>query len=606
MQKNNIKSSTQLNLEQNSEPYSNSLTKFFIIIIAEQKWKFIFLTIAMFAWTIQEAIYPLFFKLIIEQVTSFTGPQSQIFNDALPVLLGFIGLWLLVEIGFRTHDFLAAFTYPNFKNSIREKMFSYAMLHSHNYFAENFAGTISSKITRMADAMERMMEQIISLFIPLILAFIVSAGLLYSAKPIFGIGLIVWFSLHMFITLYFTRNAEKLSEDASSTNTKLNGKIVDAFSNIINIRVFSRFNFEQKNLTEYQIEVKNKTKALMFYNAKMRALLGFASNLFQFGMVVGGVYAFSQSYISLGDFVLILSIVPLFGLAWYLGFNVIEFFGHVGTCREALSLITKPHDVVDKPNSAELIVTKGEIFFDNVTFNYIAQKNIFSDRSIKIIAGQKVGLVGFSGSGKSTFVNLILRYFDVNSGCILIDNIDIKTVTQASLRQNIAIIPQDTSLFHRSLMENIRYGNPQATDEQVMRAAKQAQCHDFIMQTPENYNALVGERGVKLSGGQRQRIAIARAILKDAPILILDEATSALDSITEQAIQKTMLGLMQNKTTIVVAHRLSTLLNMDRILVFDDGKIIEDGSHQQLLQAQGHYAKLWQMQANGFLDEKTL
>ncbi len=258
---------------------------------------------------------------------------------------------------------------------------------------------------------------------------------------------------------------------------------------------------------------------------------------------------------------------------------------------------------MDAPGAIPLKIAKGEIAFENVTFNYIPEHNIFEDKNLKISAGSKVGLVGFSGSGKTTFANLILRYFDVESGMITIDGQDISKVTQESLRAQIAMIPQDTSLFHRSLLENIRYGRLDAPDHEVIDAAKKAHCDEFIDILPEQYHTTAGERGVKLSGGQRQRIAIARAILKNAPILILDEATSALDSVTEKKIQDGLKHLMDRRTCIVIAHRLSTLCGMDRILVFKEGKIIEDGSHKELIKANGHYAHMWKMQAGGFLPD---
>ena len=238
-----------------------------------------------------------------------------------------------------------------------------------------------------------------------------------------------------------------------------------------------------------------------------------------------------------------------------------------------------------------------------MTFHYDEGAHLFNNKNVIIQSGQKVGLVGLSGSGKSTFVNLILLLFDVESGKIVIDGQNIRKVTQESLRENIAMIPQDVSLFHRTLMENIRYGRTDATDEEVIDASKKAHCHEFISQLKEGYESLVGERGIKLSGGQRQRIAIARALLKNAPILILDEATSALDSLTEKLIQDSLHALMQGRTTIVIAHRLSTLSEMDRILVFDKGQIVEDGSHDDLLKAKGHYSRMWAMQAGGFLPD---
>jgi ATP-binding cassette subfamily B protein len=294
----------------------------------------------------------------------------------------------------------------------------------------------------------------------------------------------------------------------------------------------------------------------------------------------------------------------LLGWMWFLSFQMTMFAREIGTIENALSLIKRNHDVIDKQNATLLSVSKGTIEFQNVCFAYLDNLNVFKHLSITIPVGQKVGLVGFSGSGKSTFVNLILRFYDIQSGVIKIDDQNIAAVTQDSLRSQIAMIPQDPALFHRTLLENIRYGRLNASDDETIAASKLAHCHEFIEQLDEGYASLVGERGIKLSGGQRQRIAIARAILKNAPILILDEATSSLDSVTEKLIQDSLHTLMKSKTTIVVAHRLSTLADMDRILVFDKGQIIEDGTIESLLKANGHFAMLWNMQTDGYLPDK--
>jgi len=287
--------------------------------------------------------------------------------------------------------------------------------------------------------------------------------------------------------------------------------------------------------------------------------------------------------------------------------SFLEFFEYIGNIADGVSIFIQPHEIVDKPEAPDMQVDQGEIEFNDVDFTYPEGLQIFNKLNVTIQPFQKVGLVGFSGSGKSTFVNLILRLFETNHGSILIDGQNILKVTQDSLRENISLIPQDPMLFHRSLMENIRYGRLEASDEEVIEAAKKANAHDFILQTEKGYESLVGERGVKLSGGQRQRIAIARAILKDAHILILDEATSSLDSVTERKIQQGLDRLMRHKTVVVVAHRLSTISHMDRILVFDEGEIVEDGSHDELLEKEnGHYARLWHMQAGGFLPDKEI
>ena len=274
----------------------------------------------------------------------------------------------------------------------------------------------------------------------------------------------------------------------------------------------------------------------------------------------------------------------------------------VGTCNQALSIIKQPHEITDLPNALPLQVTKGEIIFNDVSFHYENNKPLFKHLAVKIKPGEKVGLVGYSGGGKSTFIKLILRLIDTKSGQILIDNQDIKAITKGSLRRQIGTIPQEPELFHRTIMENIKFARTKASDEEVIEAAKKARCHDFIMDLPEQYHSLVGERGVKLSGGQKQRIAIARAFLKNAPILILDEATSSLDSLTESEIHEALHQVMANKTTIVIAHRLSTLKDMDRILVFVNGEIIEDGELNTLLEnKESHFYKLWRMQAEGFI-----
>lgn len=288
-------------------------------------------------------------------------------------------------------------------------------------------------------------------------------------------------------------------------------------------------------------------------------------------------------------------------MLWMLGSDILHFSEITGNISQGLRIALAPKDILDKPNAKKLHVTQGRIVFDKVKFHYKNTEALFQNNSITIEPGQKVGLVGHSGGGKTTFTNLILRLYDVSDGRILIDGQDIRDVTQDSLHANIAMIPQDPSLFHRSLLENIQYGCVDASHKEIIAASKRAFAHDFITKLPEGYDALVGERGVKLSGGQRQRIAIARAVLKNAPILILDEATSQLDSITENQIQKSLWELMQGKTTIVIAHRLSTLLDMDRILVFDKGKIAEDGTHKELLKKNGLYKTLWDVQVGGFL-----
>ncbi|HUD02356.1 MAG TPA: ATP-binding cassette domain-containing protein, partial [Rhabdochlamydiaceae bacterium] len=291
-------------------------------------------------------------------------------------------------------------------------------------------------------------------------------------------------------------------------------------------------------------------------------------------------------------------------MMWFSGEAIPRFFQSIGIAKQALSVMYDPQDVLDSADATPLVIKHGEIIFEDVSFQY-GEKKLFNNKNIHIKGGEKVGLVGYSGAGKSTFVNLILRFYPIEKGRILIDGQDIAHMTLDSLRKQVALIPQDPLLFHRSLEENIRYGRVEASQEEVVNVAKLAHCDEFIKKCSDGYNSLVGERGTKLSGGERQRIAIARAMLAGSPILLLDEATSALDSVTERYIQDSLEKLMQNRTTIVIAHRLSTLAKMDRILVFDQGRVVEEGSHLDLLLKGGHYAHMWSMQAGGFLPENA-
>lgn len=582
---------------------AQSLGRFFWHFIKPQKVQFLWLALGMLGWAIQESVYPYFIKLILDSVSHFGQDKALIFSALSTTLIVWLSLWLLIEAGFRIWDFLSAKVFPRFQADIRQAVVDYTLSHSHQFFSDQFAGTIGSKISRMTDAMLNIITVSLGIFFPVVLAFCINIGILFQAKPLFAYIMAGWFGLHVLITYLFTKRCAQKSAVHSGAVTKLNGNIVDAFSNMANIRLFARKNYELRHLANFQKVEMQRHYELLHYNAIMKVFLGSASQLFVFVMVGFGIYAWQRDWISIGELALVLSSLNLIGLAWYMGQHLIKFYEDIGTCNEALSLLRKPHEIFDLPHARPLKITRGEIVFENVSFHYASYRNLFRDKTVTLEAGKKVGLVGFSGSGKTTFVNLILRLFDIESGRILIDGQDIKTVSQDSLRTQIALIPQDTSLFHRTLMENIRYGRLEATDAEVIAAAKRAHCHEFIEGMELGYNTLVGERGVKLSGGQRQRIAIARAMLKDAPILILDEATSSLDSITEQYIQEGLEYLMHQRTTIVIAHRLSTLSGMDRILVFKDGQIAEDGTHLSLLAANGHYAQLWHMQAGGFLPD---
>lgn len=382
------------------------------------------------------------------------------------------------------------------------------------------------------------------------------------------------------------------------------GHIVDIIGNIMSVRLFLGKKRELKLLDNTFSESVQAEQNIDWFFLKAHSLHGGLFIIFQSFCLWMLILGLNNQSITPGDFALVLTLnISITACLWGLSQDFREFTNLVGNVSKALQLTQSPIEIENKPNCKGIIIKKGEIVFDNVHFNYKNVEPIFENKFMTIFSGQKVGLVGYSGSGKTTFVNLILRLFEVTSGKILIDGQNINDVTQESLREVISIIPQDPHLFHRSIMENIRYGKMNASDEEVKEAAKLAHAHEFIVELQQGYDSLVGERGVKLSGGQRQRIAIARAVLKNAPILVLDEATSQLDSVAEEYIQERLHKLMEGKTVIVIAHRLSTLLHMDRILVFDKGKIVEDGNHEELLTINSMYKTLWNAQIGGFLPE---
>ena len=394
--------------------------------------------------------------------------------------------------------------------------------------------------------------------------------------------------------------------DNAEDKSELGGCIVDSIANMTSVRLFARRAHELAWIGARQGAEIRSNRRLISRTNQLRLFMDVAF-LTMFGsMAYLMLHAWQRHEISTGDVVYVFNMSwAVVVQMWYLGEAMTNLFREIGVAQQALSVVSAAPQICDTPRACALRVAAGRIVFENVSFHYRRGQSIFENKNLVIEPGQKVGLVGFSGSGKTTFAHLILRFYDVEAGRILIDGQDIAQVNQDSLRASIAMIPQDAALFHRTLMENIRYGRLDATDDEVIEASKHAHCHEFIDRLPEGYGSLVGERGTKLSGGQRQRIAIARAFLKNAPILVLDEATSALDSVTERHIQDGLHELMQGRTTLVIAHRLSTLSEMDRILVFDKGHVVEDGTHQQLLDRGGHYAKMWRMQAGGFLPEQS-
>jgi len=524
---------------------------------------------------------------------------------------GAIWLFVILNIGIvlfsRLSGALLVMLGPSLRRGIRRDLFAYLQLHSQNYFMSNFAGSLANRISEISMSVAFTVWTVLFDFWPLLISFTVSLILLFSINTELASLVGVWTAVYIVVSYALANRCREYAKQYAAARSLVSGKIVDSVTNIMNAKLFARIDYERAYLDGFlNLEVK-RARATFWYMEAIRWFQFIAAMILMLVVILYALKVWSEAGMSVGAFAMSASLsLLLIEKARGLSRRFLDFFEYLGNISDGVSVIVQSHEVVDEADAKILKVDTGVIRFDNIDFSYASGKPVFEKLNFEIKGGERVGLVGFSGSGKSTIVNLILRLFEPQTGSIIIDGQDIQTVSQESLRSKIAMIPQDPMLFHRTLMENIRYGRLEATDEEVIEAAKKAHAHEFILDTEKGYESLVGERGVKLSGGQRQRVALARAILRDAPILLLDEATSSLDSVTERYIQDSIDYLMRQKTVIVIAHRLSTLAHLDRILVFHKGELIEEGSHTELLTRDGHYNKLWSMQADGFLPEEEI
>ena len=543
-------------------------------------------------WAIDMSLRPSLIKVMLNKIPTIL--PSQAFDILLPQAILYIFLSIIIILTFRFYEWILLHFHPNLKKHIGVILMNRIMNHSLNFYQNHFSGSIANKINDVTNGIPNILDILIDQFFSHVLAFSIAIYTVWSIDLKFAIALILWIMIFLTVSIKLSGKAKVLACEAAEVHSTVIGNIVDILSNIVNVRLFGGKRLETNYLNEaYQHSVKAE-QVRDWYFMKMHTFQKSFFIIFQaicFWWLITGI---QNQTITHGDFALILILnISIVNCLNNLSRNIREFAQSFGKITQGLLIINSILEIQDKEDAKDIVITKGEIIFEKVQFYYNKSKPIFENKSVKIHSRQKLGLVGYSGSGKSTFVNLILRLFDVTQGQILIDNQDIRDISQESLRQAISIIPQDLSLFNRTLMENIRYGRMNSSDSEIIEAAKRAHIHEFISNLPNGYQTLVGERGIKLSGGERQRIAIARAILKNAPILILDEATSQLDSVTERKIQESLRSLMQEKTTIVIAHRLSTLLHMDRILVFNQGKIVQDGKHADLIIIEGLYKTLW-------------
>lgn len=561
------------------------------------------LVIVNLLWAIDLSLRPYIFKIILDRVDLVAS--QDILEQVLWPIIGYLFLSLFGSLNLRFYDYICLKMIPNLRADIQKELSYNVLGHSHSYFLNNFAGSLSGKISDVSSGVKEIILIFIDRFLSNGFALLIAAVAFATVNKLLMLILLVWTLFFVGFTLYCSRKIHYLSYTSSEHRTLVIGQIVDVLINHSVVRLFARRDYEKDLLAKNMGDSITSEQKLRWYMLFVSLVQGLS-----FIVMLSSCFAFlvwgrQHNIVSIGDFALVLTIaITIVDLMWGLSKDFSDFSEELGKVSQGLTICTTPYEIVDVPNAKELIIKEGTITFNNVFFWYKGKTPLFNNLSVTIKAGQKVGLVGFSGSGKSTFVNLLQRAFDINSGEILIDGENISQVSLKSLHRNIALIPQEPTLLNRSILDNIKYGKLDASLDEVKKAAQKSHADDFLDKIPEGYHAYVGERGSKLSGGQRQRIAIARAILKDAPILILDEATSALDTITEAKIQESLDKLMEGRTTLVIAHRLSTLKNMDRILVFSFGQIIEDGTHQQLLRKKGLYAKLWNSQVNGFLQEE--
>ena len=496
----------------------------------------------------------------------------------------------------------------NFPMSVRWMAHRYLLSQSYGFFQNEFSGRIATKVMQTALAVRDTVMKLLDVLLFVVIYLVTALILVANADLRLCVPLVIWLFLYIAVQYYFVPKMKTIAMHQADARSLMTGRIVDSYTNIVSLKLFSHGNRESDYVRVGMSDFLNTVHPQMRLVTLLNITLWTLNMLLIFSTAALGIYLWTVGVITPGAIAIVMAIaIRLTGMSHWIMWEISSLFENIGTVQDGINTLSVTNTVVDSHDAKPLLVTQGAISFDAVSFGYSPEdEKVFSNLNLTIPAGQKVGIVGRSGAGKSSLVSLLLRFFDIQSGKISIDEQAISDIQQESLRANIAMVTQDTSLLHRSVRENIMFGRPAASEAQVIAAAELAQAHEFILTLQDNqgrrgYDAHVGERGVTLSGGQRQRIAIARVLLKDAPILVLDEATSALDSEVEATIQQSLYQLMQGKTVIAIAHRLSTIAAMDRLIVFDKGEIVEQGTHQELLKQNGVYTKLWGHQSGGFL-----
>ena len=559
---------------------------------------------AVFSGVIVHSVLILYSPLLYRDVVNIIskGISSETVGQALRLIIIIFALNLFRATSYRVSGFVENYFFARVMNDLTNTCYQYLQKHSIGFFSSNFVGSLVTKVKRYERSFEQIANQIVSDLGRSILQMGIVLGVLLWQYRTFGLILLAWCALYLLFSYAYSMFKIPYDIRRAAADTKTTGQLADSITNNVNIKLFTNYKRENgrfADVTEDQFRLRKKSWDLGSWGEVVQSI---SMIICEFVGVYIALKYWSQGFLNVGDIVLIQAYFGrMFDQLWNTSKNIRVIYEALADANEMTEMLLKPHEIQDAPGAKILKAKRGEIVFNDVSFGYYREAEVLNHFNLRVVSGERVALIGPSGGGKSTVIKLLLRFYDIGGGKILIDGQNIAEVTQDSLRAALSFVPQDPILFHRSLMENIRYAKPEASDAAVIKAAKLAHAHEFIESFRQGYDTLVGERGIKLSGGERQRVAIARALLRDAPILVLDEATSSLDSESEMYIQIAMKKLMEHCTTIVITHHLSTIMQMDRIVVIDGGKIVEEGKHKELLKMRkGIYQKLWEIQAGGF------